>query len=78
MAAIMVIICNQNGHVIAFDIFFGYHLFHNHTKLIKNPCLMDNLRRREETRRDNPFLLYLINLIKNCLLCDQNSHFVDP
>ena len=30
------------------------------------------------TRRDNLFLLYLINLIKNSLLCDQNSHFFDP
>ena len=36
--AITVIICNQNCHVIAFDTFFGYHLFLNYTNLIINPC----------------------------------------
>ena len=63
----IVIICNQNGHVIAFDIFLViiyFIIIQSSSKIL--------------TRRDNLFLLYLINLIKNSLLCDQNSHFFDP
>ena len=63
----IVIICNQNGHVIAFDIFLViicFIIIQSSSKIL--------------TRRDNLFLLYLINLIKNSPLCDQNSHFFDP